>query len=157
MDYWVFLVLCFRIQRNAWFSVVHAMRRSRCLRSRFPCRGAEADSHGLAVQQTKVIPQLQFLDKVIDGPVVRVVLVFPGRSHACCVQRQVPHYVPQLQFINKVVHTPVVAQNVVPISWQTIEIPLLPYTRWSMSYDYATCNLSSLPTILNSGQLSGPL
>ena len=54
---------------------------------------------------------LQFLDKVIDGPVVRVVLVFPCRSHARCVQRQVPGYVSQLQFINKVVHTPVVAYS----------------------------------------------
>ena len=26
------VVLCFRIQRNAWFSVVHAMRQSRSLR-----------------------------------------------------------------------------------------------------------------------------
>ena len=41
------------------------------------CRGAEADSHGLAVQQTTVILLLQFLDKVIDGPVVRVVQL-PG-------------------------------------------------------------------------------
>ena len=32
----------------------------------FSCRGAEADSHGLAVQQTMVIPRLHFLDKVID-------------------------------------------------------------------------------------------
>ena len=46
------------------------MRQLRSLRHRFPCRGAEADSHGLA------IPQLQLLDKVIDGPVVRVVLSF---------------------------------------------------------------------------------
>ena len=29
------------------------------------CRGAEAYSHGLAVQQTMVIPQLQFLNEVI--------------------------------------------------------------------------------------------
>ena len=34
---------------------------------RFSCRGADADSHGLAVQQTIVIPQLQFMNKVIDG------------------------------------------------------------------------------------------
>ena len=32
--------------RNAWFSVVHAMRQSRSLRRRFPCRGAEAVSCG---------------------------------------------------------------------------------------------------------------
>ena len=40
-------------------------------------RGAEADSHGLAVQQTIVIHQLQFMHKMIDGPEVRVVLGFP--------------------------------------------------------------------------------
>ena len=74
------------------------------------CR-AEADSHCLAVQQTFVIPLL-----------VRVVLVFPCRSHARCVQRQVPGYVSQLQFITKVVHTPVVAQSLIPMAWQTIEI-----------------------------------
>ena len=36
------------------------------------------------------VPQLQFLDKVIDVLVVRVVKVSPSRSHARCVQRQVP-------------------------------------------------------------------
>ena len=30
----------------------------------------EADSHGLAVQQTTVIPLLQYIDKVVDMPVV---------------------------------------------------------------------------------------
>ena len=30
------------------------------------CRGAEADSYGLAVQQTIVLPLLHFSDKVID-------------------------------------------------------------------------------------------
>ena len=43
----------------------------------------------LTVQKTVVIPQLQFLDKVIDDPVVRVP-VLPGRSHARCLQRHVP-------------------------------------------------------------------
>ena len=54
----------------------------------FSCRGAEADFHGLAVQQTTVIHQLQFLDEVINVPgmqVVQVLLVV-----ARCVQRQVP-------------------------------------------------------------------
>ena len=32
------------------------------------CRGAEVDSHGLAVQQTMVFPQLRFLFEVIDAP-----------------------------------------------------------------------------------------
>ena len=31
---------------------------------RFSCRGAEADSHGVTVQQTTVISQLQFINKV---------------------------------------------------------------------------------------------
>ena len=44
----------------------------------------------LTVQKTTVIPQLQFMDKVIDDTVVRVVQVLPGRSHARCVQRLVP-------------------------------------------------------------------
>ena len=35
---------CFRILRNAWSSVVHAMRQLRSLRRRFSCRGAESDS-----------------------------------------------------------------------------------------------------------------
>ena len=30
------------------------------------CRGGEADSHGLAVQQTTVLPLLQYIDKVTD-------------------------------------------------------------------------------------------
>ena len=42
------------------------------------------------VWSTIEIPQLQFLDKVIDDPAVRVVQVSPGRSQARCVQRQVP-------------------------------------------------------------------
>ena len=74
---------CLRIQRNAWSSVVHAVRQLRSSRRRFPCRGAEADFHGLAVQQTIVLLQLQLLDKVIDGP------IFSCRSLARCVQRQV--------------------------------------------------------------------
>ena len=58
--------------------------------------GAQADFHGLAVQQTVGIHQLQFLNEVIDVPVV------PSRSHARCVQRQVPQFV---LLINKVVYT----------------------------------------------------
>ena len=42
------------------------------------CRGAEADSQSLAVQQTIVLPRLQFSDKVQVSVVAR------------CVQRQVP-------------------------------------------------------------------
>ena len=39
------------------------------------CRGAEVDSHGLAVQQTMV--QVQFLEKVVDVPVVCDVRCWP--------------------------------------------------------------------------------
>ena len=63
---------------------------------RYSCRGAEAISHGLAVQQTIDIHQLQFFNEVIDVPVV------PSRSHARCVQLQVPWFV---LLINKVVYT----------------------------------------------------
>ena len=41
------------------------------------CRGAEADFHGLAVQQTIVLPLLQYIDKVIDV-FVQVQLVVRG-------------------------------------------------------------------------------
>ena len=51
---------------------------------RFSCRGAQADSHGPAVQQTMVSPQLQFLYEVIDDPGMQLVQV------RRCVQRQVP-------------------------------------------------------------------
>ena len=51
--------------------------------------GAEADFHGLAVQQTIVIPHLQFLNEVVDVPVMQVVQV---SVVARCVQRQVPRY-----------------------------------------------------------------
>ena len=61
------------------------------------------------VQKTVEIPQVQFLNKVVDIPVV--------------VQRQVPMVqkvqktleVPQLQFIDKVVDIPVVAQREIPM------------------------------------------
>ena len=46
-------------------------------------RGAEVDSHGLAVQQTMVSPQLQFLYEVIDFPGMQLV------QARRCVQRQV--------------------------------------------------------------------
>ena len=40
--------------------------------------GAETDFHGLAVQQTMAITRLEFLNAVIDVPVVQVVQVhFP--------------------------------------------------------------------------------
>ena len=47
--------------------------------------GADPDFHGLAVQQTMVIPRLQFLNAVIDVPVVQVVQVHfsPSRRRGC--------------------------------------------------------------------------
>ena len=77
--------------------------------------------HVPMVLATMVIPQLQPLDKVIDGPVVRFVLFFSCRSHARCVQRQMLGYVSQLQFINRVVYTPVVEQSFMPMA--------LPFSR----------------------------
>ena len=51
---------------------------------RFSCRGAQVDSHGPAVQQTMVYPQLHFLYEVVDVPGMQVVQV------RRCVQRHVP-------------------------------------------------------------------
>ena len=51
---------------------------------RHPGHGAQVDSHGPAVQQTMVFPQLHFLYEVIDVPGMQVVQVL------CCVQRHVP-------------------------------------------------------------------
>ena len=49
-----------------------------CWSCRFPCRGAEA-SPMVQTVWTIVIPQLQFLDKVIDAPVVQAPVVqVPG-------------------------------------------------------------------------------
>ena len=52
-----------------------------------PVFNVEADSHGLAVQQTIVIPLLQYIDKVIDFFVqVQLVVCSCGiqsRSHSC--------------------------------------------------------------------------
>ena len=58
---------------------------------RFPCRGAEADSRGLDVQQTVEFLQLQFIDKVFDVSVVQVqqVPVHGGRC-PCCAGRSLP-------------------------------------------------------------------
>ena len=80
--------------------------------------GAQADFHGLAVQQTIGIPQFQFLNEVIDVPVV------PSRSHARCVQRQVPFCVAHQQGR---LHS-VVSQRLIPMVLfvqMFIEIPQL--------------------------------
>ena len=90
------------------------------------CRGAEADSHGL-VQQTIVIPQLQFLEMVIVGPVVRVAQFLPGRS-----QRQmiVVQTASKLRIPAVAVHQgrrqfPVVVQRPIPMARMTMETPQL--------------------------------
>ena len=54
------------------------------------------------VLTTMVIPQLQFLDKVIDVPGMQVVQVLPSCLPVVCNDRCPP----QLQYINKVVYTP---------------------------------------------------
>ena len=71
--------------------------------------------------------------------------LFSCRSHARCVQRQMLGYVSQMQLINKVVDTPVVAQCLIPVAFlfETIEIPLLPCTRWSTSVVYWSCDFHS--------------
>ena len=59
MDYWIFWYLCFRKQRNAWSSVVHAMRQLRsllpvgrcpCCAGRVPARCCARQRFGLCRQ-----------------------------------------------------------------------------------------------------------
>ena len=97
------------------------------------------------VLSTMKVPQLQFLNEVIDVSGTQVVQVLPSRLPVVCNDR-CPSYVPQLQFTNIFVYTPVVARSFIPMVWQTIEIPLLPYTRWSMSlfcrsFEFHSCLL----------------
>ena len=90
----------------------------------FSCRGAQADSHGPAVQQTMMFPLLQFSDKVIGVLGMQVVQVCNDRCP------------PQLQFFYKFVDIPFVShRHIIPWSCCSpdLEIPLLPYTWWSMS------------------------
>ena len=82
--------------------------------------------------------QLQFLDKVIDDPVARVVQVFPGRSQPVVCNDGCPGYVPQLQFTNKVVHIPVEVPRLSHIQTLRLamEIPSCSSTRcplWCLS------------------------
>ena len=68
-----FWKLCLCIQRDAWSSAVHAMGHG--VRRRFPCRAAEAVSHGPCDHRVSPVardaPSVQFLE-VIDTPVVLV-------------------------------------------------------------------------------------
>ena len=43
---------------------------TRTVRAKFPCRGAEADSHGLLNSKATETPQLR-VDKVVDAPICR--------------------------------------------------------------------------------------
>ena len=75
-----------------------------------------------------MIPQLQFLAKMIDDPVVRVVQVSSCRSHARGVQRHVPLLRSAVVEFSRSSSKPVVAQRqipMVPSVQQTIEISLL--------------------------------
>ena len=87
------------------------------------------------VLSTMVITQLQFLDKVIDDSVVRVVQVFPSRSHARCVQRRVPWLRSAVSaHLQGRLHCRGAEFDPYGFSvQQTTEMPLLPYTWWSMS------------------------
>ena len=85
------------------------------------------------VLPTMVIPQLQFLDKVIDDSVVRVVEASPSRSHARCVQRQVPWIRSAVAALSQGRLHPCRGAEFDPHGSQTIEISLLPYTWRSMS------------------------
>ena len=72
--------------------------------------GAESDFHGLAVQQTMVFPRLQFLNAVIDVPVVQVVQVHftvPAQRLFPVVQ-MVRRTIGVLQLPNTVAYVPVV-------------------------------------------------
>ena len=73
---------------------------------RFSCRGADADSHGHAFQQTMVIPRLQFLYEVIDVPGMQVVQVLLRRCPLCATTGA----------LKKVVIFPFVAQRLFPWS-----------------------------------------
>ena len=72
---------------------------------------AQADFHGLAVQQTMVIPRLQLLNAVIDVPVVLVMqvrfLVVALRPFLIVMPVWQTIELPQLQFIDEVVYVPV--------------------------------------------------
>ena len=74
------------------------------------CRGTEADSHGLAVQQTKVLLLLQYIDKVIAvfcaGPAGRALL----RETF-----EIPHCSSSYSCLDPVVDILVVAQVQIPL------------------------------------------
>ena len=98
------------------------------------------------VLSTMVIPQLQFLDKLIDGPVVLVVEVSPSRSHARCVQRQVLWLRSAVAAHQEGRLLPCRGAEFDPHGFseqQSTEIPLLPYTWWSTSLLRWSCEFHS--------------
>ena len=102
--------------------------------------GAEADSHGLAVQQTIVILPLQFMNKVIDVQGMQVVQVLP--VVACGVQRQVPSTAAVHQQGRNLPFRGAEAYPRVPAVQQTIEIPLLLHMWWLTSLLHWSCRFS---------------
>ena len=68
------------------------------------------------VLSTMVIPQLQFLDKVIDVSVVRVVQVRRSRSHAFVCNDRCPGHVPHLQLSTR---------SSTPLSWRRVRPPMV--------------------------------
>ena len=123
------ILICVSLQRpGLWFRLqktVDFPQLQFFVGRRFSCHGAEADSHGLAVQQTIVILQLQFMNKVIDVPGMQVAKVLPVVAPVC--NDRCPS---QLQYIHKIVIFPfrgAEAYPHVPAVQPTIEIPLLPY------------------------------
>ena len=68
---------CFRFQRNAWLSVVHAMRQSRSLQISTFLRGDRPRILRSIHVATADFPQLQLIFKVVDIPVVTQRLADP--------------------------------------------------------------------------------
>ena len=95
--------------------------------------------------QTIELPQLQFIDKVIDDPVVRV-QVLPDRSHARCVQRHVPVVQTAADSrscsSSRTSTTPVVVQRHIPMVLATIDFPQL---RVDTVVDASICRSCRFP------------
>ena len=134
-DIYVAWCLWFRLQKTVDFPQLQFF-----VGRRFSCHGAEADSHGLAVQQTIVIFQLQFMNKVINVPGMQVVQVLP--VVASCVQRQVPSTAAVHRQGRHLPFRGAEAYPHVPAVQQTLEVPLLPYMWWLTSLLHWSCRFS---------------
>ena len=106
--------------------------------------GAEADFHGLAVQQTIGIPQLQFLNEVIDVPCCAKSFTCPfcattgalvsvahqqGRLHPVVPQRLIP----MVLFVQTIIEMRVVQVLMGAVVEETVELPRLHLLRNSSS------------------------